>query len=330
MSAASGISASQELLDQYAKAVDDASTRFLKIAIQNESLVPNGSWPKGSSDLPGDLGKLNEILEDNVPAYILARLDDSANGAEWLFISYVPDIAKIRDKMLYASSRGALSKALGGQSFKDTLFATSKADLTPTAYAAHLRHVSAPQPMSAREAELAEIQAAERQSGTAFEGSRARRNHVGTGVGLLWTREAENAIKDLVSGDGANLVILGTDSTENINLVKATSTALDGIPAALPTSDPSYSFFKWQPNKIVFIYACPSASKVKMRMIYSAGASSVVQMAQEIGGFKLFKKLETSEPKDLDLSFETEEQQPTPSSHAPPAFARPRGPPRKR
>ncbi len=65
--------------------------------------------------------------------------------------------------------------------------------------------------MSAREAELAEIQAAERQTGVALEGSRARRNHVGAGVGLGWTQEAQNAIKDMVSGDGNNLVILVRD-----------------------------------------------------------------------------------------------------------------------
>ncbi len=34
MSAASGISASQALLDDYARAIDDIDVRFLKIAIQ--------------------------------------------------------------------------------------------------------------------------------------------------------------------------------------------------------------------------------------------------------------------------------------------------------
>lgn len=62
--------------------------------------------------------------------------------------------------------------------------------------------------MSAREAELAEIQAAERQSSTAFEGSRARKNHVGTGVGVVWNAEVEDAVKSLVAGEGGNLLIL--------------------------------------------------------------------------------------------------------------------------
>lgn len=96
--------------------------------------------------MASDFTKLKEILEDNVPAYMLAKLDGTAG---WLFISYVPDTAKVRDKvgsllyvnleqgmkliylsnltqMLYASSRSAVVKALGGQAFADTMFTTSK------------------------------------------------------------------------------------------------------------------------------------------------------------------------------------------------------------
>ena len=45
--------------------------------------------------LEEDLDKLSDILQDDVPAYILAKLDESG----WLAISYVPDNAKVRDKV---------------------------------------------------------------------------------------------------------------------------------------------------------------------------------------------------------------------------------------
>ncbi|KAG9041988.1 Twinfilin-1 [Tulasnella sp. UAMH 9824] len=300
MSAASGISASEDLLRDFSDAVADRNIRFLKIAIQNEALVPQGTWPSKAADLATDLNQLDEILLPDTPAYILARLD---TGEEWLFISYVPDIAKVRDKK----------------------------DLTPEAYAAHLRHVAAPKPMSAREAELAEIQAAERQSSTAFEGSRARKNHVGTGVGVVWNAEVEDAVKSLVAGEGGNLLILGIASeTEGVKVIETKEAALDSLQSALPKSEPSYAFYRWQPEKIVFIYTCPSGSGVKLRMVYSMGVSSVTQSAQEAGGFKIFKKLEASDPSDLDLSF-AQDEAPTPvRATGPPSFARPRGPPRKR
>ncbi|KAG8990862.1 Twinfilin-1, partial [Tulasnella sp. 427] len=183
----------------------------------------------------------------------------------------------------------------------------------------------------AREAELAEIQAAERQSSTVFEGSRARKNHVGTGVGVDMTLEAEDAIKSLVAGHGANLLILGMASeSEGVKVVETKESSVTNLPSALPKSEPSYAFYRWQADKIVFIYTCPSGSGVKLRMVYSMGVSSVTQAAQEIGEFKIFKKLEASDPSDLDLSFAQDELPPPAKPTGPPSFARPRGPPRKR
>lgn len=63
---------------------------------QTESLVSVASLSVADS-LNEDLVQLQEHLEDNVPCYILARLDDPPS--EWLAISYVPDFANVRDKV---------------------------------------------------------------------------------------------------------------------------------------------------------------------------------------------------------------------------------------
>ena len=44
-----------------------------------------------------DLDTLGGMLQDDVPAYILVRLDDPPT--EWLAVFYVPDEAKVRDKV---------------------------------------------------------------------------------------------------------------------------------------------------------------------------------------------------------------------------------------
>lgn len=87
-------------------------------------MVQAGTWPR-SGDLMNDFGNIKGYVEDNVPAYLLVRLDTTASS-DWLAISYVPDTAKVRDKMLYASTQSALKKALGDYRFKDSIFATSK------------------------------------------------------------------------------------------------------------------------------------------------------------------------------------------------------------
>lgn len=109
--------------------------------------------------------------------------------------------------MLYASTRASLLKALGSSLFADSIFATSKADLTAEAYASHLRHVAAPHPLSSREQELADLRAAENDTAT-YEGSRGRASHIGTGVGLNWSSEVEYAVSELGQGSSNALVVI--------------------------------------------------------------------------------------------------------------------------
>jgi twinfilin-like protein len=109
--------------------------------------------------------------------------------------------------MLYASTRASLVKSLGSALFTDSIFATDKHDLTPSAYLAHQRHQAAPKPLSSREQEIADLRVAENATAS-YEGSRSRASHVGTGVGLNWSPEAEQAIASLAQGDQCTIVIL--------------------------------------------------------------------------------------------------------------------------
>ena len=138
-------------------------------------------------------------------------------------INYVPDDSTVKDKvgsllfplcnsemvfeqMLYASTRNSLTKSLGAGHFKDSLYATSKADVSPEAYAAHLRHMNAPKPQTAQEREAELVREAER--GGALEGSKGRRNHVGARVGLGWSEETEAAVTELGRSQKDSLLLL--------------------------------------------------------------------------------------------------------------------------
>jgi len=318
-----------------------------------ESLVHDQSIPIEGS-LIEDLAKLQDILLDDVPAYILTKLDDPST--EWLVIYYVPDSAKVRDKMLYASSRASLLKSLGSTSFADSLFATSKADLTPEAYNAHLKHMAAPKPLSAREQEIADIRAAERVNAPAYEGSRARTSIVGTGVGLNWTAEVENAVEELGRGEEGSIVTVSIDTgSETLVLSSASSATIDSFKSSLPASEPCYAFFAWPHNytdpprrEILFIYSCPSSSPVKHRMVYSSGSSGVFQAAKTLlassSSHLNARKIETSDPAELDEAYLKSELGFNATSAASEGvsaavkaplgdnarFAKPRGPARKR
>ncbi|CUA74933.1 Twinfilin [Dictyostelium discoideum] [Rhizoctonia solani] len=336
MSASSGIGVSPELSSTFASAVGSDSTRFIKVTIQNESLVPDGTIPAGSGELVDDLPQLQSILDDDIPAYVLARIDSS----KWLFISYVPDTAKVRDKMMYASTRGALTKALGDQKFKDNIFATSKDDVTPEAYLAHQRHLAAPKPLTARERELEEVRAAERASSAAYEGSGVRQSIVGSRAGMKWTDELGEALRDLQPG---RLVVVSIDPTkEELVLKDSKDVSLDDVPGALPASEPAYALYSWAHEEgasphIVFTYTCPSSSPVKHRMLYSSGVASLVNDVKAQLGITVSKRLESSDPAELDLAWLRNELASPGSGNATPTtedvkkpFAKPRGPARRK
>ncbi|KAF7322613.1 Protein tyrosine kinase [Mycena chlorophos] len=312
MSAPSGIEVTDQLRDAFSAAVESKQTRFIKVSIEKESLVHSASIPIGGSLLE-DLQLLasDEILEENTPAYLLTKLDDSA---EWLVIYYVPDTAKVREKMLYASSRASLLKSLGSSTFSDSIFATSKADLTPDAYAAHRKHVLAPKPLSSAEQEMADIRAAERLAGglSAYQGSRARTTHIGQTVGMGWTEDVQEAVKALGDGDESVLVVSTIDmSSETVVLQSSSPVSADALGAALPPDTACYAFFAWKHSpsqrEIIFIYSCPSGSPVKQRMVYATGFNGVYMTAKTLlegASTPLHsRKIETSNPGEINEAF---------------------------
>ncbi|KIJ22805.1 hypothetical protein M422DRAFT_786342 [Sphaerobolus stellatus SS14] len=334
MSATSGIPIHDDLKHAFATAQRDPSIRFLKLAIRDEHIVLDSSVP-AQGDLSSDLAQLQDMLQDDVAAYILARLDDASS--QWLAISYVPDTAKVREKMLYAATRNNLTKGLGSGSFPETLFATSKADLTSEAYAAHQRHLAAPIPLSTREKEMVEIRAAANASSS--QGSSVRRNHLaGAGVEVNWPDDVTEAVQKLSADDiPETLVVLNIDTTnETLQLASDVQCGVNELAASIPSDSPAYALFSWSHDNqrdIVFIYSCPSSSPIRNRMIYSSSLASVVVGVKALG-LSITKKVETSNPKEVDERFlrvelgldEAGEVVPVEEKKA---FAKPRGPARR-
>ncbi|KAL1744562.1 hypothetical protein HDZ31DRAFT_82612 [Schizophyllum fasciatum] len=353
--ASSGIGVSQDLAAAFSAAVQDKSTRFIKVVIENESLVHAASVPVGGQ-LSDDLPKLQELLGDSEPAYVLAKLDDPSS--DWLAIHYVPDSAKVREKMLYASTRNSLMRALGSATFSDNIYATAKEDLTPDAYAAHLRHLAAPKPLSAREKELEDVKAAEREGGiNQYEGARGRvTDLVNTGVGFKWNDDAAEAVKALAEGDDCRAVVLTVEMpAEKLALASNQETTVQDLASVFPKSDPCYVLFAWPQShaspprrEIIFIYSCPSGSPIKYRMLYASGALMIQRGAQAIineAGAQSHiatRKIETSDPSTIDEALLVSEldlgasgagtggaTSGPPSMDGKTTFAKPRGPPRR-
>lgn len=107
------------------KWVFSANWSFLEVLTHAYHKEVKHSWEK-------DFEKyLAEIIEENQPCYVLFRLDSkNASGYEWLFISWSPDTAPVRQKMLYASTKATLKQEFGTGQIKEEIHGTTLSDVT--------------------------------------------------------------------------------------------------------------------------------------------------------------------------------------------------------
>ena len=104
----SGIRTSEELVKAFAVA-RESSVRFLKVQIEDNAMVTKASVEiKG--DEKTDFASIDAVLDEDAPCYILFRMETKEG---WLLANWVPESTKVRQKMLYASSRETLKKELG-------------------------------------------------------------------------------------------------------------------------------------------------------------------------------------------------------------------------
>lgn len=87
-----------------------------------------------------DLTQLDGLLILTEPAYIILRRYGGSAKPPFVAITYVPDAANVRQKMLFASTRNTLLRELGTDRFDESIFATLKEELTAEGFKRHDAH----------------------------------------------------------------------------------------------------------------------------------------------------------------------------------------------
>ncbi|KAI8376701.1 hypothetical protein EDC96DRAFT_282352 [Choanephora cucurbitarum] len=319
MSHQSGIQVSEELSQVFTQAVSKGDIRILRVSIEKESLVPNGTSAV-QDDFETDYKKfIDNYLDNTTPAYIFVRFDEKGTAGEykWLFLCYVPDGAKVRDKMLYASTRATLTKELGDYRFVDNIYGTEKSEFTWEGYKKHLAHKAAEAPLTRREQELAEIKAAEVKAVSDYQGTTTRKSYA-PGVAFPLTDKAVKGLQELAKTREertTNFVSLYLEN-EKIDLDSSTKITVEELAKTIKQDAPRFTFFMYDEN-LVFIYTCPSTSKIRERMLYSSSKANVITAAETEVSLKVAKKLETSDLEDLTKAYLDEELESTGGGSAP-------------
>jgi len=301
MSHSSGIPVSDRLKDNFGTTITSCDKRLIKVQIENEELVDitscgnNGNWEE-------DLGQIQSLLDKEKPCYILFRMDSS--NPQWVIFCYVPDKSKVKEKMLYASSRSNLKQQLGMNYFVDEVFGTVPADFSLEGYKHHVQSKKSEAPLTEQE----QIKKSEIESGPIYTGGQTTYVH---GVAFPVDKAASDAMIKLAKG-GCNYVQIAIDcAKEKVILDHIGNVDIDSLGKEILTDEPRFHFYAWNhefeganTTSHIFLYSSPDGSNgtksapVRMRMMYSSSKANVGEILSVAGG-KVDGKLEINTASDI-------------------------------
>lgn len=321
MSAQSGISASEELINSFKEFVSKKQS-ILLATIQNEEVILSDVI-EGSSSLKDDFKQLKSKVNDSDPRYVIIKHD--YNEKLYTFISYVPDYAAVKEKMLYASSKNTLIRQLGSEFFTNILFWNSIDEVEYDNWKHTAVDDVTQNPLSSKEKELQDIKDMEFQ--TMLNSSSKRQ---------LVDHKSDFSFKfnpnTKFTPESNKVYSLNIDIAKEEIFLSNTSRISDpkDLLTTISSESPQFNLVKLN-DKNFFIYTCPSGSKVKERMIYASNKQGVINHFKE--SFSIDKALEVGDASELELSeFEktSENEGHDNSAATKPKFNRPTRPGRRR
>ncbi|KAL2693634.1 hypothetical protein Neosp_000194 [[Neocosmospora] mangrovei] len=331
----SGIAASQELQNEFNSLLASDDTFGLLASIENESLVPVATLPSTSSSFGENLASLQPHIKTDVALYIILRRYDSA--PKFLAITYVPDAARVRQKMLFASTRLTLVRELGSEHFRETIFVTVPEELSENGFKKHDAHTKLDAPLTEEEQALGEVKRAEQEAGS---GTGVKAIHLSKSFSMPIGEDAVAAMKEVGQDNGRSVVMLKINpETEVVELVpeSPTPSSIAELTQAISQTEPRFTFYRYththdgaEQNPVLFIYTCPVTpgnKAIKFRMMYPLMKRAVLEVAEKEAGLKLEKKFEVEEPGEITEQTVLDDLHPKVAARQ--GFSRPKRPGRK-
>ncbi|OLN87458.1 Twinfilin [Colletotrichum chlorophyti] len=303
----SGISASQELVSQFNTLLSTDDHFGLIITIDSETLQPVQFLPKASPSASFDdnLASLQPHLKPNEALYVILRRYDTA--PRLIAVTYIPDNTKVRQKMLFASTRLTLVRKLGSEHFRESLFVTTPEELSAQGFAKHDAHTELEAPLTEEERSLGAVKQAEQEAST---GTGTREIHLSKTLAMPIDEDALASLKEL-AGDRVLVMLKINPEKESVELVPSNESpaSISELTQIISPSEPRFTFYRFkhthngtESSPLLFIYTCPVTpgnKAIKNRMLYPLMKRAVLDVAFSEAGLTLDKKLEVEEPSEV-------------------------------
>ncbi|KJZ74960.1 hypothetical protein HIM_05691 [Hirsutella minnesotensis 3608] len=323
---------SQELQTQFNSLLSSPETFALLATIERESLVPVTTIASTASTFEENLVGLQPHIKPNAALYLLLRRYDDA--PKLLAVSYVPDAAPVRQKMLFASTRLTLVRELGIEHFRDTVFVTTAEELSANGFKKLDAHNKLEAPLTEEERTLGEVKRAEQEAGT---GTGTREIHLSKTLAMPVSEEAIAAMKEMGQSGGRLVTMLKINpDSEAVELVPESPRpgTIGELTQVISATEPRFTFYRFththngaEVSPLLFIYTCPvtaGSKAIKNRMLYPLMKRAVLSVAEREAGLAVDKKFEVEEPGEVTEQTVLEDLHPKVAARQ--GFSRPKRP----
>jgi twinfilin-like protein len=275
--AKANLNVTPELIQIFA-ASQNGSIRTLRLTIIDENIVCDGQLAP-VADVEADFNSLAGGLVENQPHVFVFCLDPAAAALQWILIAWTPDLSKVRDKMLYASSRDDIKKTLGLNYFVSgkagDYYANEAADMNWGAY------------LQSHQSDTS-LYLSETEKALKLEANLERDHSVkSTAMGVIpfhFTEPLRQQFQAFSAGS-CNWVGMRIDK-ETVELTGAqTLAAMDPatLEAQVGTVEPEFYAVNYLNKLKVFVYSCPENSPIKLKMVCSTAKATIVGECETLG-----------------------------------------------
>lgn len=298
MAIQANLNVSADLREKFHAAQIPEGPRTIRVNIKAETLVFH-SAKKNTGDLKADFSAIASDVTDTKPAfYLFNKAAGTADTKSWGLVAYVPEMAAVRQRMLYASSRDDLKTKLGSSFFAGEFYCNDKADLTFANFTYALEGSS----MEQLESVMTEKEKLLKQEGmTATAASAAGGMSM---VPFKFKPELDVAMTKFSNNEVNAVEIAVNGKTEKCHLGKLPG---DATLSVLENNFPKQPrFFCLNFGRKVFVFYCPDEAKVRTKMLMATCKSAVIAQAMETHGITFDKQVEVREFSGIPCNFEAE------------------------
>jgi len=216
-------------------------------------------------------------------------------------IVYVPDVAPVNLKMLYASSKGSLKDGLGRNLFgKNKEFSTLDEVVWKNIQMNDIM-TNDPKPWSQREITLSELEEQENMSRRELMDNPQTQPSGFNTVRMPLTNSTEQALRSLSSRQVNWIQLTLGDNYEQIDTVLSKTISDNELAQNIDFSQPQFYLYDLGGN-IILIYCCPDeGTNIRNRMVYSTCKAGLAEQIRSFG-ISVVKKFDIRSRDEVNIT----------------------------